>query len=1007
MKMKSALFLSLLIMLNFSAFSQDDFREAQKILESDGGTYYHFGSNVYVSGDFALIGNHPFEKVNGTWTETAKLPISGSTAVSGDTMIIGGSGDDDNGSDAGAAYIYEKVNGVWTQTEKLLANDGATGDYFGSSVSISGDTVVIAASGDDSAYIFEKLDEIWTQTAKIFASDVSDNFGSLVSVSGNTAIIGSSWSVYVFEKIDETWTQTATLTESADAFGSSISISGEIIIVGAPTGGYFPVKEDSYRGSAYVYKKFDGIWMKTAILTASDGETNDFFGQSVSISGNIGVIGAANATYVFDLSSLPTPSPEPTPTTPTPLPTTENVLVNSDFSFGNSTGWLGPITIGTDQDCIYDFNYSSDVPSAGSAPCLRLTSPISSTTDSVIYQTLDLFGGETYYFDAAIKEPSIPSSSSFWVEFYISSVEPVDGCTDIVANSNNISLGFIKWETWVSHYVNNYDGLLSGQYDPSPFQGLVPQPFIPISYGTYYFIIKSGCLSSGNLDILLDNISFERNIPIPSPTPMEKITDQEPYVYIRNETQKLTPCDLSEEDEFGCSVSISGETIFIGAIHDDDLAKDAGAVYVFDRSSSPRPTPTSSPNPSPIPRKITYESEKIFADDGEGYDHFGHSVSISGNNAIVGAYGEGDGYDICIGAVYFFEKIGEEWIQTQKLRASETGSWDYFGRSVSISGDIAIAGDLGHEAAFIFEKQNGTWTQKTKLVSNDNESGDEFGYSVSISGTTVIIGTRWDDDMGSRSGSAYIFDKINGTWTQTAKLLANDGATSHQFGFSVSISGDKAVIGDNLGSAYIFEKINGTWQQTKKVFLSGSYELIDDFGEAVSISGDTVIVGSKEQYTPDVGYFTKFQTSSIKDVDKEDWSGSAYIYEKINGDWIQTDKLSAGDGETDDYFGSDVSIYGDIAIIGANGDDDNGQETGSAYVFMKINGSWKEVTKLLPSDISVPIYIRSKEFGHSVFVFGNTVMVGSFNDDGNEYSSGTAYIFDINTNLGINNWMLY
>ena len=384
-------------------------------------------------------------------------------------------------------------------------------------------------------------------------------------------------------------------------------------------------------------------------------------------------------------------------------------------------------------------------------------------------------------------------------------------------------------------------------------------------------------------------------------------------------------------------------------------------------------------NFSAFSQDITTETAKLLASDGASGDFFGRSVSISGDTAIIGAYEDGDNGDYS-GSAYIFEKVNGIWTQTAKLLASDGAEGDKFGFSVSISGNNAIIGafsdyDNGSYlgSAYIFEKVGETWTQTAKLLASDGVAEDEFGFSVSISGNTAIIGSERDDDNGDASGSAYIFQKADGTWAQAAKLLASDGSSYDYFGVSVSISGDTAIIGavgddDNgnqSGSAYIFEIVDEIWTQTKKL-TAGDGSAIDCFGGSVSISGNIAIIGS--------GY--------------DDDTGSAYVFEKTGETWPQTTKLLASDRSGGDWFGNSVSIDDNTAIVGANWDDDKGDMSGSAYIFEKVNGTWTQKKKLLASDGSA-----SDNSGCSVSISGNTAIVGAIYDDDKGSSSGSAYLY--------------
>ena len=386
---------------------------------------------------------------------------------------------------------------------------------------------------------------------------------------------------------------------------------------------------------------------------------------------------------------------------------------------------------------------------------------------------------------------------------------------------------------------------------------------------------------------------------------------------------------------------------------------------------------------------------QLTASDGAASDYFGISVSISGDYAIVGAYWD----DSEKGSAYIFERSGAAWSQIAKLTASDGAVYDSFGYSVSISGDYAIVGayrdDIGENdqgSAYIFEKPGGGWsttsTYTAKLIASDGALNDYFGMSVSISGDYAIVGAYGDDDKGSTSGSAYIFEKPGGGWTdmtQTAKLTASDGAVNDRFGYSVSISGDYVIVGaykDDIGasseqgSAYIFEKPGGGWTdmtQTAKLTTSDG-AAYDYFGMSVSISGDYAIVGA------------------YRDDDKGNVSGSAYIFEKPGGGWSTTStytaKLTASDGAAYDYFGYSVSISGDYAIVGAYGDDSG---KGSAYSFLRSGGSWSQKEKQIASDRADG---DNSYFGRSVSIYDNYAIVGAdMHDVGGNSDQGQAYIY--------------
>ena len=267
--------------------------------------------------------------------------------------------------------------------------------------------------------------------------------------------------------------------------------------------------------------------------------------------------------------------------------------------------------------------------------------------------------------------------------------------------------------------------------------------------------------------------------------------------------------------------------------------------------------------------------------------------------------------------------------------------------------------------------------QLAKLLADDGMANDNFGHSVAINGTTVIVGAWFADDNGPESGSAYLFDTTTGK--QIAKLLPDDGSAGDAFGGSVAIGDAIAIVGapldddngTNAGSAYLFDTTTGR-QIAKLLPKDGAAD--DWFGQSVAISGTTAIVGARA------------------DNDNGLRSGSAYLFDTTTGRQIA--KLLPDDGAEFDEFGYSVAISGppgdEIAIVGANHHDDNGSDSGSAYLFDAATG--RQIAKLLPSDGEALNW-----FGHSVAISGNTAIVGAFLDNDNGAASGSAYLFDATT----------
>jgi hypothetical protein len=311
------------------------------------------------------------------------------------------------------------------------------------------------------------------------------------------------------------------------------------------------------------------------------------------------------------------------------------------------------------------------------------------------------------------------------------------------------------------------------------------------------------------------------------------------YVFVRNsggwsQQQKLTATDGTAGDQFGESVSISGDTALVGASNATHFGP--GAAYVFVRNGG-----------------AWSQQQKLTAADGQA---FGTSVSINGDAALVGAPGVNSFH----GAAYVFVRNSGAWSQQQKLTASDGQEFDEFGVSLSISGSTAIVGanaatvgaNHAQGAAYVFVSNGAAWSQQQKLTADDGQAFDIFGSSVSIDGNTALIGAPQNEGSGRGIGQAYVFASDGAAWSQQQKLADPDGQSGDQFGCSVAISGDTAIVGaegvtpgtvNQPGAAYVFLSSCGTWSQQQELTAPDG-KSNERFGFSVSVSGGTALVGA-------------------------------------------------------------------------------------------------------------------------------------------------------------------
>lgn len=366
----------------------------------------------------------------------------------------------------------------------------------------------------------------------------------------------------------------------------------------------------------------------------------------------------------------------------------------------------------------------------------------------------------------------------------------------------------------------------------------------------------------------------------------------------------------------------------------------------------------------------------LLASDGEDEDRLGVSAAVSGPYVVLGADGDDDGGDSA-GAAYVFYYNGSGWVEQQKLIANDAAAGDQFGRSVATNGDYTLVGApradvVGDDSGvvYVFERDGTNWNQVDKFYPADIAAWDEFGWSLNLDGDRAVIGADCQD---TSTGAAYIYEFDGFSWLETAKLLPDDAESSMYFGRSVGVSGDYVIVGADGnknpgGAAYVFYRNEGgpdNWGQQSKLTPSISQER-DRYGRAVAIDGDYAVVGAE--------YNTAYLTGP----------GDAYVYERSGSTWGNEYKLASSDGEHRDYFGCAVAVIRNYVLVGAYGESELGNAAGAAYFFESDGSSWTEVAKLLASDGD-----EYDWFGYSAALSDDYLICGARADD----DPGAGYVF--------------
>lgn len=452
-----------------------------------------------------------------------------------------------------------------------------------------------------------------------------------------------------------------------------------------------------------------------------------------------------------------------------------------------------------------------------------------------------------------------------------------------------------------------------------------------------------------------------------------------------------------------------------------------------------------------------------------GDSFYGNSVAVSGDTIVIGENRENSNQvgltngsapasnDISLyssGAAFVYRKVAGAWVQEAFLKASNPGSNDIFGTSVSISGDTIAVGAPANGSSgsvFVFVRSGSTWTQEAILKASNFGSGDHFGSSVDIDGDVIVVGAEWEDssqttvtngpaasadNSKSDSGAAYVFRRTAGTWTQEAYLKTPNPDNNDYFGWSTSISGDTIVVGaykedsqavtsngttasgDNSksesGAAYVFRRTAGQWDQ--EAFLKSSdLDSNDQFGKSVSISADMIVIGAALE---DGAKDSVLNGPTATSTNLLGGSGAAYVFERTGTTWAQTAYLKAKNVQALDQFGTSVAIDGNFIVVGAVNEasgqssisfgslttwDERCFQSGAVYMFQKSAGLWGEYAYFKAPNVG-----SGDLFGASVALDGTRVVVGATQEASNQttitngptasaddsmYRAGAAYAF--------------
>jgi uncharacterized repeat protein (TIGR01451 family) len=745
----------------------------------------HFGSSVAVDGDRAVVGapgtNSAFVFVNTPdgWELEAVLeppPYGGaafdveyrtfghSVAIENDVIVVGAPRSRiSNGSfwyEEGAGCVFRRsVAGVWVLEHQLMVwNASYLGDtHYGSSVAISGDTIIGGAPDDTrfgepnesgSAFVFRYAAGSWYFEQRLTSSFqiAEDHFGAAVDIDGDTAVVGApdreillstdAGRAYVFNRSGTSWSQVTDLVAGDpgifDHFGSAVSVAGSRILVGSPdddhTGG-------TDAGSSYLFLGSGSSWNQAAKLTAGDADAGDRFGAAVAVSASDGaLIGAP-----------------------------EDNLGMLDIDAGSAYFFKPVTTVWTeDQKIVHAETAISDL--FGSAVALDgAVAFVGAPMDDV--RTIDNTGSaHLFHHDGLVwnHETGVVGEWGFGLfDQHFGRAIAVDTTTLVVG---------VPESEWRSAQVFNRDG----------DEWVLEQELLS----------AQGSVLDDHFGYAVDVSADTVVVGAPWGAAMGHDFAGRVYVYVRTSTitglvwelqQLLEASDAAPQSTFGSSVAVEGDTLVVGAPGRD---ANEGGVYFFTRSGT-----------------VWAEDAVLSPSWLESNDKFGHSISLDGDELAIGATGDDDaGTDA--GAVVLYDRAGSVWTEGQKLTAPSPQT-ARLGHSIARDGTTMVVGAIGTEvsghaaagSAHVFVESAGTWSEQQMLTAASPGTNDWFGVGAAISGDVIAIGASgWDFFSLLNAGNAIIFQRSGSLWSQTQVLIGLPVKVNARFGDDVAATPDGFVV---------------------------------------------------------------------------------------------------------------------------------------------------------------------------------------------------------------------
>ncbi|HPF41090.1 MAG TPA: hypothetical protein P5081_14300 [Phycisphaerae bacterium] len=810
-----------------------------KLTASDGMADDRLGRCVAIRGDTLIASSYTagangaayvFRETDGVWREVAKLTaedgmendyFGANIDFDGASVIVGARLHEDDESAKGAAYIFREVDGAWRQVAKLVSQDANSGGLFGYDVAIDGDTALVSefyggetSSRRGSVTIFRESAGVWAPVTTLSRTTTRNYnlLGYAVAFRGDTAFASvideyeipciespcRSGTVYVYREIAGQWHEVAQLKGDNHAnvlsenFGMTLDFDGDTLAVGAPTEDEFVADGGGgaySNGAVYLYREFNGDWLRIGRLSPSNPWNDNKFGLSLAIADgklvvakrfiDAGIAGGAAETLEFqttceDCNNNGAPDDADIATGAAGdcnhnlVPDTCEIAAGAFPDCNNN---------GVPDACDFASGTSIDCNSNGVPDECDITAGLAEDCDA--NGEIDACDAVELTEAARITATTPNSGAQFGMCVSMS------GDTAILGAPLDDTIGHSNGAAYVVRRDNGEWRPVAQLMQEAP-TGTSNYFGISVSIDDRYAVVgirecNDAALAAGAVDVFVEDADG-----------------------VWSRQAHLLAFDATRYERLGASVAIDGDIVVAGAPNADNLADDAGAAIVFRRAGS-----------------VWAQIARLTPSDAAAGDHYGGRVAISGDTILV-ASAASEPNHIYRERVGVFREIAGVWTEVGALTPNDSNLDIGFGLSISLCGSTAVVGAPGFDApgvdrgaVYVFEESAGDWTLVDRLAPMSGVDGTCFGVSAAIRNDILVIGASNEErDTRRTPGRVYLFRRVDGVWTRIAHMSASDATIDARFGSEIAVDGESIIVGARLsridgestaGAAYLFK----------------------------------------------------------------------------------------------------------------------------------------------------------------------------------------------------------